>query len=111
MRLAALVLIAPMAAWAELPDWDGHWVAPGDRCEDAEPHVFEGAVSVYLKTECTVTHSEQQEPQGVWHISTQCHEDLRDFTQDYALLMTVSDRMFIWYGEEHSYPLELERCD
>jgi len=103
--------MAPGLSYADLPAWDGYWVVPGDSCEEAEPHVFDGAVNFHLKTDCTVTQAERMDLAGAWSIATECQEDARDFSQEYVLLMTVDDRMFIWYGEEHSRPLELERCE
>lgn len=58
-----------------------------------------------------MTRVEPLDLPGAWRISTQCREETLEFTQEYMLLMTTSDRMFIWYGEAHNWPLELERCE
>lgn len=110
MKWAALLAVTPFAALADLPAWDGHWVSEGDSCEEAEPHVYDGAMDYYLKTDCTVTRAERLDLPGAWRISAFCQEDAREFEQDYMLLLTLHERMFIWYGEDHSYPVVLERC-
>ena len=109
MRALALILLAGEAV-ADLPEWDGAWTTAGDSCAEMEPSVYDGAEYYHLKTDCTVTEARRLDLPGGWRISTECREDAREFTQEYVLMMTVYDRMFIWYGEEHSYPLELERC-